>query len=92
MTEAEFIKKVMKNIGITTTDDDVLAQIRARALTVADIINRGGADINILEATETEILCISLGVQDLLDKKPEYSEGFLGLMHTLQSTAKAVEK
>lgn len=91
MTEQQFVKKVAQNIGILTDDVDVLAQVKARALGVVAYINNGGGNVQIATASEYEMLCVSLGVADILiQKMPEYSPGFIAMANQLQLVEKKV--
>lgn len=84
MTEAELVERVAKTIGILTDDDDVLEQVKMRMYGTIGYINGGGGHLNISELSDYEILCISLGVADLLVQKlPDYSPGFAAMASQL---------
>lgn len=85
MTKAEFIKRVALNTGYTTDNENVLATVETRAMGVMEFINKGGGRLSIETLTDYEILCISLGVADMLNQQgAEYSPGFIAMSQQLQ--------
>lgn len=85
MTEQEFVKRIARNIGILSEDADVLEQVKIRAMGVIGYINNGGGCVSIDTVNDYELLCISLGVADILiQKMPEYSPGFVAMATQIQ--------
>lgn len=85
MTEREFLEEVKIAAGIITDDPDVNNQLRIKSLAVMHYINHGGGNITLENATEYEIQCIALGVNDLLNQNGcEYSEGFKAMASQIQ--------
>ena len=85
MTEEDFLREVRSAAGIITEDNDVINQLRIKALAVMRYINNGGGNITPENATEYEIQAIALGVNDLLNQNgSEFSEGFKAMAAQIQ--------
>lgn len=85
MTEREFLEEIKSAAGIITDDPDINNQLRIKSLAVMHYINNGGGNITLENATEYEIQCIALGVNDLLNQNGcEYSEGFKAMASQIQ--------
>ena len=59
---------VLTDLGITTDDEEVIANIRGKVKAVKLFLTNAGAKI-CEEVTEDVISCISIGVNDLLNNK-----------------------
>lgn len=59
---------VLTDLGITTDDEEVIANIRGKVKAVKLFLTNAGAQIG-EEVTEDVISCISIGVNDLLNNK-----------------------
>lgn len=85
MTAEELTEKVKDAMGILTDDADTNNQLRIKALAVMRYINNGGGAVTLDNASEYEIQCIALGVNDLLNQNgTEFSEGFKAMASQLQ--------
>ena len=61
---------VLTDLGITTDDEEVIANIRGKVKAVKLFLTNAGAKIG-EEVTEDVISCISIGVNDLFNKAGE---------------------
>lgn len=59
---------VLTDLGITTDDEEVIANIRGKVKAVKLFLTNAGAKIG-EEVTDDVISCISIGVNDLLNNK-----------------------
>ncbi|MBS7389816.1 MAG: hypothetical protein KIG33_05715 [Oscillospiraceae bacterium] len=85
MTEEDFLREVRSAAGIITEDNDVINQLRIKALAVMRYINNGGGNITPENATEYEIQTIANGVNDLLNQNGGgFSEGFEAMAQQIQ--------
>jgi hypothetical protein len=70
LNETELLEKVKDLIGITTDDAGVNSNIKLKILAVKGYLIKGGAKHLIIEINETDITCIAIGVNDLLNGIP----------------------
>jgi hypothetical protein len=59
---------VLTDLGITTDDEDIIANIRGKVKAVKLFLMNAGAKIG-EEITEDIVSCIAIGVNDLLNNK-----------------------
>lgn len=59
---------VLTDLGITTDDEEVIANIRGKVKAVKLFLTNAGAKIG-EEVTEDIVSCIAIGVNDLLNNK-----------------------
>lgn len=62
-----YASEILRNIGISEADEEILAQIKNKAAAVIGFMNAGGAKLDAENLSEYELTVISIGVNDLLN-------------------------
>ena len=67
MISNDYALKIMKSIGITDTDEDIVFQVCSKAAVVLSTLASGGAKIDESNISDNELYIIGIGVNDLLN-------------------------
>lgn len=70
MQDDELVSKVKEYLGITTDDEVITRGIKLKALTAKAYLIKGGATHLKENFTDSDITCIAVGVNDLLNGIP----------------------